>query len=176
MDTAWSQNEELFIRLLKEGREYEEYVAERLREAGINDVRVPDLKIRKHIREAGEYADQVDIYVGPEQNPARIEVKSSSRSFTTPGDIPSFMIPLFLTTVGSWEGARVKPHVFAIVSQPTGAILTVSSATYKDWAIVNMKDRMRGMKDRTLAAPRHHIKPFSTLAEALMRREKRLSP
>lgn len=166
--TAWRDNDELFFQELEKGRIWETYVALKCMQAGLW-VQFPPLKVRKNIDEVPEYANQADIWL-TRANPLKVEVKSRDFAFTSPKDIP--YMPLYVSTVNSWNDATRKPDAIVVVSQITRAIVVIPCSTFDKWEIVrDAPDFKRGIKDDTYAVGEDCIWPFQSLVKAMERRE-----
>jgi hypothetical protein len=163
----WLKNDPLFIEQVGVGRGGELFACMPLLEAGFVIESKPK-EIRRSVEERHLYADEADIWVG-RTNPIKLEVKRRPNiNFTCPEDIPANRLPLFVTTVNSWEGCTVKPRAVLVVSA-NGGIVWASGAEREDWMVVNRHDNMRGFRDDFLAASREHLYPFDALVKALKR-------
>ncbi len=165
----WQDNDDLFLRELKEGRQWEFYVAMKLLQAGIW-VHVPLKSVRKSIEEAPSYANEADIWV-MRRNPMKIEVKSSRSVFTCPKDVPPNRRPFIITTQSSWENAETKPAAVVIVSQQTRGIIVASGKRSGEWEVQRRYDHFRRIHDNFLLAPVGSLYEFDDLVEALQKKE-----
>lgn len=115
-----------------------------------------------------DFADDTDVLVGGSY---RIEVKSSTYTFTTPDDWP-FPWGAYLWSRPRWETARIKPDAYVLYSETTGAMLAVSGKSSGEWIVRTSRDsRRNGWPTEKLCAPRHLIRPFSELVGALKSHE-----
>jgi hypothetical protein len=171
-EKPWLENDELFLSELKEGRRYEELVAELLGQRGI-PASVPPLKVRGSISEASRFADQADVVV---EGVGNIEVKSRRVRFTRPSDIPPNLMPFFVTTLASWEGCETKPLAIVVISREvatSGAssgdgIVVIPRSTSDKWEVLNRHDNVRGIDERFLAAPKSCLRSFNALVNHLL--------
>lgn len=164
---SWSANDALFLDELQGGRRWELYVATKLLDAGLW-VQVPELKIRDHIRDAGQYRDQADVLIGPPPG-VKLEIKSrNGLRFTGPDDVPSSRMPFFVTTRQSWEDATSKPSAVVVVSRETGGIVVIPRSSARTWEVLERRDKVRGIREHFLAAPRSALRSFPELVEALV--------
>jgi len=113
------------------------------------------------------FSDETDILVGGEY---RIEVKSSSYSFTSPEDWP-FPWGAYLWSKPRWDEAKVKPHAYVLYSEPTGGLLAVNGNSCNEWIVRTSHDHHRDdWPTEKLCAPRHLIYPFEMMVAALKRK------
>lgn len=158
--TAWAENDELFKQQLLEGRKWEQYVCQRIENWGF-DPELGVLKVRDHIDEAAEYADQVDLKVMGYV----IEVKSRDQRFTNPDDFP--FDDVFIDTVRG-IGAKTDPDFYVCVSQYTKRMIALPVAsTRKRWQQVERLDRVRGIRDLFYTCDKEHWKDEIWLRWAL---------
>lgn len=156
----WSENDALFKSLLARGQEMERWVAAKLQSSGFA-AHCPPQSVRQSIKDAPNYADQVDVVVTRTNRyapPVHLEVKERpDLAFTCPEDIPSHLMPFFITTRSSWQDCprSKRPHVFVIVSGKTGSMVCIGASTQEGWSEVNAPDYKRGIaSERFLCADR----------------------
>lgn len=135
----WMKNDELFFKELKDGRRFENYVAELLASHGLRVEQTP-LAIRGSIDDIEQFSDQVDIKCQGRY----LEIKSRKEPFTCPDDFPYRTI--IVDTVCGWKNKRVKPLAYVCISQLTGSIIATPSKP-QDWQAVRRYDRTRGIWD-----------------------------
>ncbi len=161
----WSENDKLFFDEARKGQRWQEYVGQRLAEAGFK-TQVHGLELRDNIEQAGEYKDQEDIWVWtPSGTKLVIECKSRDLSFTSPETFP-FDAPM-VDTESSWEKKGRKPDLYVCVSQRTGAIIALSKADRSHWFTKQAYDSVRRIRDTWLCCHKKHWYSFETLVEAL---------
>jgi hypothetical protein len=166
----WHLNDQLFFDELEAGRRAERHVAHMCLDAGLW-VHMPPKSVRLDIAEAGEYADEADLWVG-RREPAKIEVKSRKVSFTSVENISDEYLPFFITTVSSWIVAETKPVAFVIVSAQTGTCVVVSRKSFPRWKRRRCVDRVRQIEDTFFCAQKRDIHPFDRFVRAMHKRER----
>lgn len=157
----WSENDELFLAECQKGHGWERYVAMFFALQGL-DSRVGEQTLRDSIKQAGEYANTVDVYC----ERCRIEVKSRDVVFYRPEDFPFETI--LVDTVAGWEAKDPPPHMVVCVSQKTGSLVALNPRTTKHaWTQERRYDNVRRIEDWFYEAPRELWQPIDKLAEAL---------
>lgn len=161
----WFADTELFVSQLREGHEFAELVAERLRGRGIA-ARVTPMEIRSDIDDRHRFADEHDLTVGRHRD-IRIDVKSRNLAFTDAADYP---YPTALVdTVSGWEAKTYKPAAIVLVSQITRAMVVVPRSTEGSWTIRRRSDRVRRIDDRFLEVSTALLRPFDELVRWIER-------
>lgn len=157
-------SDEDFARRVKVGKKYEHYVAEQLREHGI-DAEVPQRSDKiEEDRDIDHFTRyNTDIVVGDKV----IEVKSRAKTctFTSPDDFP--FGDCYLDTVGGWQKKERKPDYYVVVSQVTGGIVVVDGSTQPDWLERSIYDRLCGFATNTYCADKSLLHPIEWLIEEL---------
>ena len=161
----WSQNDALFIKELKEGHEWQSWPALFFRLHGLS-VEVPNLSIRENISEADKWKDSFDLIV--ENFP--MENKSRNEEFTCAKDFPYSTI--FVDTVSGYNNKKIKPHVYIMISKPTGCLLWLPSLNADKWSIESKFDHTRKIYDDFYMCETKRLKPISTLVNFLKSRKK----
>jgi len=159
--TAWNENDDLFKKLLLQGRHWEVKVARRIRSWGL-DVDQGALSIRDDISEAHKYAEQVDLvsygYV--------LEVKSRNVAFTCPEDFP--FKEIFIDTVRGVTNKHVD--IFVCISQDTKEIIALpTKSTRKHWSVTMAHDNVRNIVEKFYVCDRSHWQDEDWLRWALER-------
>lgn len=157
--TNWLNNDELFRKLVAEGHFWERYVANELRNLGLEVVE-PEQTVRKHASEAlrGDYADSVDLIV----EGLNCEVKSRR--------IKKWHDPLNLCSERAWKRQGETTDIWVCISQMTREMICVSGEKARRYAeVATVSDRVRGIKAykiRQLAL--QHWSPMEKMAKALI--------
>jgi len=145
---------------LEEGKRYESYVCEYLKDHGIDAVCPEDTSqtIQEFTR------TNQDVLLGDGKV---LEVKSrrSTCVFTGPEDFPYDTV--FVDTTRGWERKDVKPFAYVIVSQDTGAMVWIDGSTRDQWGEEKIYDKYLGYPSRTLTADKGLLKPIDELVEIL---------
>lgn len=172
MTYNWYEDDATFVAYLERGQAVERYVQQRLLDEGFNVV-LPSQTVRRSIKEAWKYKDQIDLLVETHTSQkVRLEVKERrDLRFTSPDDIPSNRLPLFVHAKDRWDGYsdEVRPHVVIIVSGITGAIIAVSAQSRYGWTVVKGFDRVRQQPRKWYAAPRQYWRSYEGLVTWLMK-------
>jgi hypothetical protein len=155
-DMAWGQNDALFRSQLTRGHHFASVVAERLRAEGLA-VDLTPMEWRENIDDAKRFADEIDLTVEGK----RVEVKSSSRSFTGPDDWP-FPVA-FVDTASGWAAKRVRPVAVVCISQPTEGIAVIPMSSEDRWTTKRVFDAVRGIEETMLAAPLDALRSLDDL-------------
>lgn len=157
----WRNNIELFKNELKEGYKWQLKVAEYLRQFGL-EANVPELNIRKSIKDINEYRDLEDI----ECYGRIIEVKSRRVDFNSPIDFPYKTI--FIDTVNSWNNKTRKPDAYICVSVNTEKMITLPTRnTFQYWTKSKRFDRVRKIKEEFYECVKELWFPIEDLIGAL---------
>ena len=162
----WSENDELFISLLKGGHLFQVYVGLLFLKEGFM-VQIPKLKIRKDISEASEYEENdIDLIVKVGDEEIVFEIKSRDIYFTCIEDFPYDTI--IADTVRGWERKKKKPKGVICISQKTKELIYLPSKNSKNWKIESVFDRVRKIPEKCWAARKEDALPFSTLMKCMI--------
>jgi len=165
-DIPWSENDELFIKELKEGHEWQFYTALFFKLHGLK-VEIPKLTIRENIAEADKWKDSFDIIV--EDVP--LENKSRNESFTFNGDFPYPTI--IVDTVKGFDAKTIRPHGYTMISKPTGIILWLPVSTYPKWTKEKIHDNTRNLDDEFYVCDPKYLQHIDTLLRFLKKKAKK---
>jgi len=155
----WFSDTKLFVSQLREGHEFAELVADRMRGHGIA-VRVTPMEIRADIEDRHRFADEHDLTVGRHRK-IRIDVKSRNLAFTSRANYP---YPTALVdTLPGWRAKTFKPAAIVLVSQITRAMVVVPRSTEARWTVRRRTDHVRSIDDRFLEVPRGLLRSFEDL-------------
>jgi hypothetical protein len=166
--TDWFSNDDLFRSELEAGHLWATYVADQLRESGIDAVLTP-LEWRDDIDDRHRFADERDIEVGTSAGPVTIEAKSRRLPFSSdPATYP--YDTALVDTVSGWERKSVEPKAVVLVSRQSRAMLVIPVRTTRSkWTIKSTRDRVRGIDDDWYQCPRNLLVPFASLVSWLQR-------
>lgn len=124
-----------FLMKLEQGKKTEDYVAQKLREAGIEVEQpvYPEGMPRSYYTK-----NQVDMVA----NGYILEIKGSRYTFNSVAD---FTYPTrFIEGVSGFEAKLNVPEYYVNVSNPTGAIVALNvELTRADWKVEHITDRTR---------------------------------
>lgn len=157
----WIEDYEYFREQCLIGKEFERFVAAKLKLHGLS-VEVQDDGIRESIDQiSGFTKTSGDLKI----NGWPFEVKSRNVRFTEPFDFPHW--PMFVDTVQSYESKLVKPRGYIFVSQPTGALMGFSTKHIPECSKVAKFDRKRQIEDLFYCVDRRFVLREETLIERL---------
>ena len=169
MTVHWSQNDQLFRKLVAEGHAWQTLPFVFLKLSGF-DVEMPDLTIRENISEAGAWLETYDLRIGE----LLIEVKSRPFPFTNPMDWPLNRLPAFLDTTKKWEAKTTKPFAYIFISKATGGM--VATCAVEDaqdrWEKTKQWDRVRKIHEGFYTVERRYLVTMDRLVEALRSAQK----
>jgi len=118
------------------------YVADWFRRSGYQ-VQVPEQKIAPTYQSRMKYADKGDLYVTEDgHNWRRVEVKRSSRDFTSARDWP--YDNFFVCAKHSYDNAKIKPYCYIILNKKMTRMGVVKTDTFEDWWVVEKHDKRYG--------------------------------
>lgn len=166
-DLGYSQ--ELFVRELKIGHKWTEYVAEILNSEGIKCEATP-MSIRKTEKERLSFATEKDVVL--QNMPGNIEVKSRRLNFNEqPNSYPKSTA--FVDTEFGWKLKDPLPLAVVLVSQETGSLLVIPISSMPTWTTTRRFDNVRKIEDTFLLVNKKHLKPWSEFVDWLnVRQEK----
>jgi len=156
----WLKNDELFRRMVQEGHSWQEYAAERIREAG-HRVVVPPLTIRENVADRDRWIDTKDILI--ERFP--FEVKSRNVTFSSPEDFP--YPDIIVDTVRGYDAKVQKPLGYLYVSRETGCMMWTWGRTPESWEKRLAKDNVRNLVDLFYFAPKTAWMSFPAILPVL---------
>ena len=136
----WKNNDELFIKELKAGHDWQRLAATYFELHGF-DVVMPELTIRDSIKQAGDWIDSKDLKV----NSNIIEVKSRNEIFSLPQYFPYDTV--FIDTVAGYNAKKTKPLAYVMISRPTGAMLCLKTDNSDGWRTEEKFDRTRKINE-----------------------------
>jgi hypothetical protein len=158
---TWMEDFDYFKDQCLLGKEFERFVAAKLAKHGIS-VTVEDDGIRESVGQISRYtktSGDLKIKGWP------FEVKSRNVEFTSPDDFPFW--PMFVDTVKSYDQKLIKPKGYIFVSQPTGALIGLTSKHQPSWSKVNKFDTERKIKDAFYCVDRKYTVGEDTLIQRL---------
>jgi hypothetical protein len=154
-----------FLAELERGRRVELCVACAFLEAGLS-VRMERLDKAQTPYEAARFKEQTDLIIDERW---LIEVKSSTYPFSERDDWPFGCV--YVCTEKRWQHRKQKPFAFVILSQPTGAMLALTTRNSDSWWTVDSKDsRRNGWVTTTLCAPKSDLYFLEDLVSVLVER------
>ena len=156
----WYQNDDLFIRELREGHRWQLHVANRLGDVGLKCY-VPQLEVRDDISDAERFINSKDVVCMG----AVLEIKSRRLSFRSPDTFPYSTV--FVDTVSGWEAKDPKPYAYVCVSTISGAIIYTDGRSKDLWEAINKRDRVRDIEETFYSCPIEYWQPFESLVEEL---------
>jgi hypothetical protein len=161
--------QELFVRELKIGHKWSEYVASILNSAGIKCEATP-MKIAKTEEERLSFATEKDVVFL--DMPGHIEVKSRRLHFNEePNSYPKDTA--FVDTEFGWNLKDPLPLAVVLVSQETGSLLVIPVSSSPTWTTTRRFDNVRKITDTFLLVDKSHLKPWTQFTEWLnVRQEK----
>ena len=164
MSKIWSENDELFKRLLTEGHSWQILPYAFFKLHGF-EVDMPDLSIRDSIHKAGKWLQSYDLMIGDKQ----IEVKSRPFAFTSPADWPENRLPAIVDAKKKWDAKKVKPFAYVFVSRPTGGMVSTCSveAAHSRWGTQSIWDRTRKIRDEFYVVDRQYLVRMDKLLASL---------
>lgn len=162
--TKWVENDELFKEKLDFGREAEVKVATALMMAGI-PVQLTPQEFRKNFNDRHRFLEEVDVWAGPWGSPFRIEVHHIKYEFNGVSDYPWPEI----TVIKKWkyDAQRIRPTCFVFVSEPTGAMIVVSTRHDNKWTAKKLWDKERKHEVEVYQADMKYAVDFKELVEWL---------
>lgn len=152
----WKDNDELFIKELKAGHQWQNLPALFFKLHGL-EVEIPELTIRTSIKEAGKWKDAPDLIV----NGHIIEVKSRNEIFTSPDSFP--YETAFVDTVSGYDSKKVKPLAYVFISRPTGAMLVLKTNSAKGLTVESKFDHVRKIQENFYVCKRKHLQNINLL-------------
>jgi hypothetical protein len=158
--TTWSENDDLFFSQLKEGFEWQKLPKLFFELHGLQ-VEMPELTIRKSIKDAADYICTKDLIV----NGHIIETKSRNEAFTYPLSFP--YRTLFVDTVSGFDGKKTKPLAYVFISRPTGSMICLMSSTSHLWQKEQKFDRIRNINDTFYLADKKLCTELNDLVDVL---------
>jgi hypothetical protein len=162
----WIDDEAYFKDQCDIGKSYEKRVAQRLIEAGVENVLHEDAGFRKSRGEIAKFtktSGDLKIKGWP------FEVKSRTESFMTPEDWRYW--PMFVDTVTSFDKKLVQPRGYIFISQITGALMGVST-THKDkWTVVKKWDSKRRITENFYCVDKLYVVSEDKLIDGLKKLE-----
>ncbi len=164
---SWWKDDKYFEDQLKIGKDFEVFVANKLKKAGIANVihqNNGDEHIKSEVSKHTKYSTDLLI------NGWSFEVKSRSEVFTSPEDWRYW--PMFVDTVSSLDKKKFKPRGYIFVSQKTGALMSVGINSKEFWTTQKKWDSKRKISDTFYCVEKKYV----TTEETLIKRLKELKP
>jgi hypothetical protein len=163
----WFDNDDLFRRELAEGHAYANYVADQIRQRGLQ-VEVTPMEWRNTIEDRHRFSDEFDLTVGSRRR-CRVDVKSRRLAFTGPDDYP--WPTALVDTVSGWDAKATKPSAIVLVSQETRGLAVIRVSTQGDWVVRRRFDQVRRIEDDFYEVRRDLLASFDELVAWLRQRE-----
>lgn len=157
---SWKNNDQLFMKELREGYQWQNLPAVFFRLQGL-EVEIPELKIRSSIKEAYKWSDTPDLIV----NGSIIEVKSRNETFTSGSSFPYETV--FIDTVSGYDAKKIKPLAYVMISRPTGAMVVLKTLSSKGWNIESKFDHTRKIRENFYVCRRRHLQSPDVLVSYL---------
>lgn|SRR5262245_59484252 len=152
-----------FLSFLERGRRVELCVACAFLEAGLG-VRMERLVKADTPYEGARFKGQDDLIIDERW---LIEVKGSTYPFTERDDWPFRCV--YVCTEKRWNDREHKPFAFVILSEPTGAMLALSTRNSESWWTTDVADRRRnGWVTTTVCAPKSELYFMDDLLTVLL--------
>lgn len=150
---------------MSSGHDYNEVVGEYLKGQGI-PCEVPDLRFAQTEAEIAEFsAEEKDVILWDR---SVIEVKSQSRIFGV--DPRRYPWETFIVDTIGYRLKRVKPIAYVFVSKPTGAMLTLNTATEGTWWEERITDGRDGIPSVSLISAKENLRSMAALVAYLRSR------
>lgn len=135
------EDDAIFLAEIKKGHRWQWWAGFQFLKEGFI-VQVPVLKLRPTRAEIDGYTDNGDLYIW-NNSMLKLECKSRNISFTNCSNYP--FDTAFVERVNTWKRkGKGKPAAILLISQKTGAILTIPTWTEKFWFIKSANDSVRG--------------------------------
>ena len=157
--------DDVFFRELEASAEYIQRVAQALRDAGVA-VTAGQIVRRDNPSQIADFTrSEVDLRLA--QSGLVLEVKSRSRSWTTNETFP--FGTMFVDTVSGFNAKTILPLAYVCISQVSGAMSVVSTATREMWTQEYQLDEVRGVRDLYYACPKRNLLTFDWLVKLVRR-------
>ena len=144
-----------FVNQLKKGYGYQIKVKEILEQKGLT-VSIDELRIRPEGGKREDYSDKGDLFLNKGNDVISIEVKSSSREYTTMEDYP--YNDVIVDMVENWDNKKHLPSAIINISQKTLCIFVIPVTSKKYWFKKTIRDSIKGYTKDFYFINKKHIK------------------
>ena len=151
-----------FVNQLKKGYDYQLKVKEILEQNGLK-VFIDDLKIRPIGADRIDYTDKGDLFTYKGKDKISLEVKSSSRHYTSMSDYP--YNDVIVDMVENWDNKKHKSSAIINISQKTLSTFVIPVTSKKYWFKKTIKDNVKGYVKDFYFVNKKHIKTLYDLIE-----------
>ncbi len=151
-----------FVKQLKTGYDYQLKVKEILEQNGL-EVFIDDLRIRPKGGNRIDYTDKGDLFVYKDKQRISLEVKSSSRSYTSMNDYP--YNDVIVDMVDNWDNKSHTPSAIINISQKTLSTFVIPVTSKEYWFKKTIKDNVKGYVKDFYFLNKKHIKTLYDLIE-----------
>ena len=154
------ENHKRFIKHLDESKPSIGVAKKHLESQGF-EVREKETKKTPSYEERMKYLDDGDLEYYKDGEWRRVEVKHSSRNFTSAENWP--FRNMFVCAIHSWDKVDPKPDVFLILSKDMNNVAEITGDTNNQWFLTSFTDkRYVNYRQTAYACPLDLIK-FSTI-------------
>lgn len=166
--TAWNQDDAGFKAWARLGFEWQRPVLDAFLAHGL-PATMPALELRDHIRQAGDYRNQADIWVGQGPGKLRIEVKSVAFGFTDHRHWPYPEVKL--DPAAKFWAKTPKPWAYVFVSRKTRAMAACpGNDEGRRGRAYRVGDQERGTRDTWVTMPASSLVSIRYLCQLLAER------
>jgi hypothetical protein len=151
-----------FVKQLKTGYDYQLKVKEILEQNGL-EVFIDDLRIRPKGGNRLDYTDKGDLFVYKDNQKISLEVKSSSRSYTSMNDYP--YNDVIVDMVDNWDNKNHTSSAIINISQKTLSTFVIPVTSKEYWFKKTIKDNVKGYVKDFYFLNKKHIKTLYDLIE-----------
>lgn len=151
-----------FVNQLKTGYNYQLKVKEILEQKGLQ-VFIDDLRIRPKGGKRIDYTDKGDLFVYKGNDKISLEVKSSSRYYTSMQDYP--YDDVIVDMVENWDNKRHKSSAIINISQKTLFTFVIPITSEKYWFKKTIKDNIKGYTKEFYFVKKEYTKTLQELIE-----------
>ena len=130
-----------FVNQLKKGYDYQLKVKEILEQKGLT-VFIDELRIRPKGGKRKDYTDRGDLFLKKGNDVISLEVKSSSREYTSMNDYP--YNDVIVDMVDNWNNKKHFPSAIINISQKTLCTFVIPVTSEKHWFKKTIKDSIKG--------------------------------
>lgn len=188
---SFHRDDEKFFKFLKQGHDWQIWLANRFRECGL-ECSVPELLIREDINldqfknralaewvaqhlapdtVRGDFLNSQDMVIEPGLLDFILEAKSRSYKFTSPDDF--YFDTIIIDTVAGYDAKDPKPHLYACISQRTKAVIFTSGRQSDRWSKETMFDNVRHTREHNYMCERKYWLSFETTIGTLRNLKKK---
>lgn len=164
----WHQNDDLFIKELRQGYAWQKFVGMYFELNGLQVQQESELKIRESIADTHHWTNIPDLVV----NGHILEIKSRNLNFTSPQSYPFQTV--MIETISGFAAKKPKPLAYIIVSRETGTMLFLGSGkkNREVWHTQSAFDRTRNIQDDWYMVGRSQLQTMDILLDLLKKNKK----